>query len=82
MAYRALPKFNPQAEFAVAGRPLRFAGLDFQPGDAFPKQLAIHGTRVRQMFERRMIVPVATATASTETPAITPKGEKHGSRKK
>ena len=54
MAYRSLPKFNPETRFE-ANRIFAFNGREFQPGE--PVQ-DIPQRRLRQLFELRKVRPV------------------------
>jgi hypothetical protein len=71
MAYHALPKFDPSAQFLVTARLPVFNGATLKPGEAMPPLPDSPGPRrvyvrqLRQMYERRRITMI-------ETPAIPP----------
>ena len=53
MAYRSLPKFNPEARF-IANRPFLYNGHTLQPGDAVE---GIPKRRLRQLPFRQDYTP-------------------------
>ncbi len=59
MAYRSLPKFNPEARFVV-NRAFTYNGQLLRPGEAVQ---GIPERRLRQLYEKRTVV-VAPAPAA------------------
>ena len=72
MAYRSLPKFNPEARF-VANRAFLFNGLQLQPGDAVE---GVPQRRLRQLFEARMVVAAPAAAQAKEAAGAARKGRR------
>jgi hypothetical protein len=85
MAYHALPKFDPSAQFLVTARMPVFNGVPMKPGeimspppdDPGPRRLYLR--QLRQLFELRKITMVEPAAI----PQIKPHKEKpnHGRAK-
>ena len=59
MAYRSLPKFNPEGRFIV-NRPFVYNGQTLQPGELVE---GIPARRLRQLFELRRVAPAAPPAA-------------------
>ena len=72
MAYRSLPKFNPEARF-IANRAFLYNGHTLQPGDAVE---GIPERRLRQLFERRDVGCRARRSAAQGGGWRRQKGEK------
>ena len=72
MAYRSLPKFNPEARF-IANRAFLYNGQTIQPGDAVE---GIPERRLRQFFERRDVGFAPTATQHKEAATAVRKGKR------
>ena len=66
MAYRSLPKFNPEAQF-IANRAFLFNGQQLQPGDLVER---IPERRLRQLYEKRDVVVAPAATQRKEAGAV------------
>jgi hypothetical protein len=72
MAYRSLPKFNPEARF-VANRAFLYNGHALQPGEAVE---GIPERRLRQLFERRDVAVAPAAAQHKEAAGAARKGKK------
>ena len=72
MAYRSLPKFNPEARF-VANRAFLYNGHTLQPGEAVE---GIPERRLRQLFERRDVAVAPAAEQHKEAAGATRKGKR------
>ena len=66
MAYRSLPKFNPEARF-IANRAFLFNGQNIHPGDLVEH---IPERRLRQLYEKRDVVVAPAATQRKEAGAV------------
>ena len=73
MAYRSLPKFNPEGRFIV-NRPFLFKGQTLQPGELVE---GIPTRRLRQLFELRHVAaaPPHRSTRRRRTPPERGKGK-------
>ncbi len=65
MAYRSLPKFNPEARF-IANRAFLYNGQQIQPGELVE---GIPTRRLRQLYEKRDVVVAPTAAPRKEASA-------------
>ena len=72
MAYRSLPKFNPEARF-IANRAFLFNGLQLQPGDAVE---GVPQRRLRQLFEARVVIAEPAAAQVKEAAGAVRKGKR------
>lgn len=72
MAYRSLPKFNPEGRFVV-NRPFLYNGQSLQPGELVE---GIPTRRLRQLFERRDVGIVPPAAQHKEAAPAARKGRK------
>ena len=75
MAYHALPKFDPSAQFLVTARLPVFNGVPLKPGEAMPSLPDSPGPRrvyvrqLRQLFDLRkvtMVDPPASPQIKTQ----------------
>ena len=71
MAYRSLPKFNPEGRFVV-NRPFLYNGQSLQPGELVE---GIPPRRLRQLFELRHVAPAAQAAQHKEAAHAARKGK-------
>jgi hypothetical protein len=85
MAYHALPKFDPSAQFLTTARLPVFNGVAMTSGDAMPPlpdapgPRRIYARQLRQLFELRKITMVEPSASTQQTK---PRKEKaHGRAK-
>ena len=72
MAYRSLPKFNPEARF-IANRAFLFNGQRLHPGDLVE---GVPERRLRQLYERRDVGVAPAAPQHKEAAAAARKGKR------
>jgi hypothetical protein len=72
MAYRSLPKFNPEARF-IASRAFLYNGRTIQPGESVE---GIPTRRLRQLFETRQVAVAPPAAQHKEAAPAARKGKK------
>ena len=72
MAYRSLPKFNPEGRFIV-NRPLLYNGQSLQPGELVE---GIPTRRLRQLFETRQVTSAPPAAQHKEAAPAARKGKR------
>jgi len=72
MAYRSLPKFNPESRFIV-NRPFLYNGQTLQPGELVE---GIPTRRLRQLFEKRDVAAAPPVVQRKEAAHAARKGKK------
>ena len=72
MAYRSLPKFNPEGRFVVS-RPFIYNGRPLQPGQLVE---GIPARRLRQLFETRQVSIAPPVAQHKEAAHAARKGKK------
>jgi hypothetical protein len=72
MAYRSLPKFNPEGRFIV-NRPFLYDGQTLQPGELVE---GIPTRRLRQLFELRQVAAAPPAAQHKEAAPAARKGKR------
>lgn len=72
MAYRSLPKFNPEARF-IANRAFLYNGQNIQAGDLVN---GIPERRLRQLYERRDVGLAPAAAQHKEAAGAARKGKR------
>jgi hypothetical protein len=72
MAYRSLPKFNPEARF-IANRAFLYGGRQIQPGEPVA---GIPMRRLRQLYEKRDVAVAPPASQHKQAAAPARKGKR------
>jgi hypothetical protein len=72
MAYRSLPKFNPEARF-VANREFLYNGQKIQPGDLVAD---IPERRLRQLYGMRHVLMAPAAAQQKEAVGTAKRGKR------
>lgn len=69
---KALPPFDPDAEFVVAGWPkgITLAGIELRAGEKFPKQLCRDPVRQTRTFYEHRWIKMAPPATPVSTPQV------------